>query len=78
MSVLNELATAVLKGDYAGIGALTQKAIDAGIAPLEIINGGLIEGMNIVAPKFKAGDIMTSGTNISPALNKGGTILVRT
>lgn len=57
MSLLNQLAEAVLKGDFVGIKDLTQKAVDAGTAPIEIINGGLIEGMNIVAPKFKAGEM---------------------
>lgn len=57
MSLLNQLAEAVFKGDFVGIKDLTQQAVDAGLAPIEIINNGLIEGMNIVAPKFKSGEM---------------------
>lgn len=57
MSSLNQLADAVFKGDFVGVKGLTQQLIESGIEPIEIINNGLIEGMNIVAPKFKAGEM---------------------
>jgi 5-methyltetrahydrofolate--homocysteine methyltransferase len=72
MSLLNQLAEAVFKGDYVGIAGLTQQAIDAGIAPIEIINKGLIEGMNIVAPKFKSGEMFVPEVMMSAkAMNIG-------
>lgn len=72
MSLLNQLADAVLKGDYSGIASLTQQAIDAGVAPIEIINNGLIEGMNIVAPKFKSGEMFVPEVMMSAkAMNTG-------
>jgi corrinoid protein of di/trimethylamine methyltransferase len=35
---------------------LTQEALEAGLAPLAIINQGLVPGMTIVGEKFQAGD----------------------
>lgn len=54
MSDYNQLAEAVYKGNFSGVKELTQQFIDSGAEPLKIINEGLIGGMNIVGPKFKA------------------------
>lgn len=57
MSDFSKLADGVFRGDFGTVENLTKQLIDAGTEPLEIINKGLIEGMNIVAPKFKAGEM---------------------
>lgn len=57
MSTLTQLADAVFKGDFLGVKDITQQLIEGGTDPIEIINQGLIEGMNIVAPKFKSGEM---------------------
>jgi 5-methyltetrahydrofolate--homocysteine methyltransferase len=77
MSLLNQLADAVFKGDYAGIKGLTQQAIDAGIDPIEIINNGLVEGMNIVAPKFKSGEMFVPEVMMSAKVMNTGMEIVK-
>lgn len=57
MSDFSKLADGVFRGDFATVENLTKQLIEDGVNPLEIINKGLIEGMNIVAPKFKAGEM---------------------
>lgn len=57
MNEFNKLAEAVFHGDFAGVKVITQQLIDAGAAPLQIVNDGLLAGMGIVAPKFKAGEM---------------------
>ncbi len=57
MSEFNKLAEAVFKGDIKGVKAITQTLIDSGANADEIINNGLLAGMDIVAPKFKAGEM---------------------
>lgn len=57
MSNFSQLADAVFNGDFASVKEITQRLIDSGEEPLQIINQGLIGGMNIVGPKFKAGDM---------------------
>lgn len=57
MSDFGKLANAVFQGSFEGVKENTQALLDKGVNPLEIINDGLIAGMNIVAPKFKAGEM---------------------
>ena len=48
---------AVLHGRHKDIRDLIQKALDAGSAPMEIIDSGLIAGMNVVGRLFKADEM---------------------
>ena len=57
MSDLNKLAEAVFEGDMDEVKIITQELVDAGIEPLKIVNEGLLGGMELVAPKFKAGEM---------------------
>lgn len=57
MSDFKQLTEAVFRGDFEAVRTLTQRLVDSGVDPLDIVNRGLIEGMNIVAPKFKAGEM---------------------
>lgn len=57
MSDFSKLAQAVFKGDLKGVKAITQELIDSGVQADDIINQGLLGGMDIVAPKFKAGEM---------------------
>ena len=47
MSDFDSLAQIVINGDFVGAKNLTQKMIDNGVDPLEIINQGLMAGMNV-------------------------------
>jgi methanogenic corrinoid protein MtbC1 len=57
MSEFNKLAQAVFKGDIKGVKVITQGLMDSGASADDIINQGLLGGMDIVAPKFKAGEM---------------------
>lgn len=57
MSEFKTLAEAVFRGDISGVKGLTKNLVDSGTKPLSIINEGLLAGMAIVAPKFKAGEM---------------------
>lgn len=57
MAEFDALSKSVIAGDMAAVVSATKAAIDAGSDPLEIINNGLIAGMNVVGVKFKAGDM---------------------
>lgn len=57
MSDLNKLSEAVFQGDIDEVKTITQELIDAGVEPLKIVNEGLLGGMELVAPKFKAGEM---------------------
>ncbi|MEG0874643.1 MAG: corrinoid protein [Clostridiales bacterium] len=57
MATLESVSQCVIAGNLGQVKAETQALIDAGVAPLDIINKGLIEGMNVVGPRFKAGEM---------------------
>jgi corrinoid protein of di/trimethylamine methyltransferase len=55
--VLAEISTAVQQGDDAACIAATTRALSQGIAPLDVINGGLTAGIRIVGEKFGKGEM---------------------
>ncbi|MHB9095781.1 MAG: cobalamin B12-binding domain-containing protein [Eubacteriales bacterium] len=57
MSNFSKLAEVVFKGDIKSVKEVTKELIDGGAAPLDIINKGLIGGMDLVTPKFKNGEM---------------------
>jgi len=56
MDLLQELAQAVINGNAPNAKELAQKAIDNGMDPGEVLNQGLIVGMNEVGRRFKANE----------------------
>ena len=53
----NEIHDAILNGDIASTPELVKKAVSEGNTPEDILEKGLIAGMNDVGIKFKANDI---------------------
>lgn len=53
MADLSALAESVINGKAKDAKELTQKAIDEGVPVSEILDNGLIKGMNVVGEKFK-------------------------
>jgi 5-methyltetrahydrofolate--homocysteine methyltransferase len=52
-----DLCAEVVNGDVEKVIELTKKLIEDGKDPLEIMNQGLIAGMDIVGPRFKNGEM---------------------
>lgn len=77
MSDFTKLAEAVLQGDFRSSGQITKELIDNGAEPLAIINQGLIAGMDIVAPKFKAGEMYVPEVMMSARAMAVGMELVK-
>jgi 5-methyltetrahydrofolate--homocysteine methyltransferase len=57
MSDFKKLADSVFKGSINDVKAITQELINNGAKPLDIINQGLLGGMDLVTPKFKSGEM---------------------
>lgn len=51
---LSELGKHVIEGNAKAAEEATQKALDEGVDPLDIVNKGLIPGMDVVGVKFKS------------------------
>lgn len=57
MASFEDLSKQVIAGNQVKVKEVTQALIDEGSAPLDIINLGLIAGMNIVGSRFKNGEM---------------------
>ena len=55
--ILEEISTAVIEGDVGEIVDLTEDALDEGLSAEEILNKGLMPGMDYVGVEFKAGNM---------------------
>ena len=57
MDLLERIAAELESGEDERVGALTREALEAGLAPKEILDRGLIAGMNVVGEKFRLHEI---------------------
>ncbi len=76
MGVLYEICVALQRGSANIVGAKTQEALDAGIAPEKILNEGLLTGMAIIGRKFKVNEVYVPDVLIAArAMHAGLNIL---
>jgi 5-methyltetrahydrofolate--homocysteine methyltransferase len=57
MSVLSDISNCVIEGNLADIQGLTQQALDEGLEAKDILDNGLMPGMDHVGVEFKAGNM---------------------
>jgi 5-methyltetrahydrofolate--homocysteine methyltransferase len=72
MADLAALAEALIRGDRNTVIKLTQEAIAEGVAPKDILEQGLIAGMNIVGRRFKSNEIYVPEVLIAARAMKSG------
>jgi len=65
MKIFEELADEVQKGNSESVEELTKRALSQGISAEDILNNGLVAGMNIVSKKFKNNEIFIPEVLIS-------------
>jgi len=76
MGIFEEIADEVLKGNSASVEVLTKEALSQDISAEEILNNGLVGGMNIVSEKFKNNEIFIPEVLVSAkSMNAGLEIL---
>ena len=76
MSILQEISEALQKGRAKVVTELVQKALDDGLKAEDILNEGLLAGMEIVGTKFKNNDVYVPEVLIAArAMNQGSAIL---
>jgi 5-methyltetrahydrofolate--homocysteine methyltransferase len=57
MEILKRIADALRQGDEQQVGALTAEALAAGLPAAEILDQGLVAGMNVVGEEFRRREI---------------------
>ena len=76
MSILAEISENLQRGKAKIVKQLVQQAIDEGIPAGQILEEGLLSGMNIVGEKFKANEIFVPEVLVAArAMNMGTTLL---
>lgn len=77
MASLASLADSVVAGEIEKVQQQVQELLDEGVKPLDIINEGLIAGMNIVGPRFKAGEMFVPEVLVAAKAMAMGVEIVR-
>jgi 5-methyltetrahydrofolate--homocysteine methyltransferase len=74
--ILQEIASNLYDGEDQEVAALVQKALDEGMPPGDVLQGGLITGMDEVGRDFKAGDLFVPEVLIAArAMHAGMNVL---
>ena len=55
--LLEKMAEELIKGNEADVKSLAQKALDEGVSARDILDNGLLAGMDVVGKRFKGGDM---------------------
>ncbi len=71
------LSTAVLEGKEERVPKLVQKGLDEGLAPKDILDNGLIVGMNEVGARFKRGEMFVPEVLMSAKSMQAGLSVLR-
>ncbi|MDH7490675.1 MAG: corrinoid protein [Anaerolineae bacterium] len=74
--ILQKIASKLYEGEDEEVAELVQKALDSGLTPKEVLQDGLIAGMDQVGKDFKAGDLFVPEVLIAArAMHAGMNVL---
>ena len=76
-TIYEELSTAILEGNNEITPTLVQKGLDEGLVPKDILDHGLVAGMNEVGARFKAGDMYVPEVLMSAEAMQAGLKILR-
>lgn len=77
MSVLEQIAQAVIDGDEVGTPKLVEQALLAGTAAKTVLQDGLLKGMTEVGRRFREGEYFVPEVLIAAEAMKAGTSLLK-
>jgi len=72
MSVLQEMAEALMKGKAKDVAELVEKSLNEGLEPGIILNEGLLAGMNVIGERFKKNEVYVPEVLIAARAMKSG------
>ena len=76
MEILQQISECLQRGEHEKVADLTQQAIDAGTSTAQILNQGLLAGMDVVGRRFGAHEIFLPEVLLSArAMNAGVDLL---
>jgi 5-methyltetrahydrofolate--homocysteine methyltransferase len=75
--ILQQIASRLYEGDDEAVPDLVRKALAQGMAPQDVLSGGLIAGMDQVGKDFKAGDLFVPEVLIAARAMHAGMAVLR-
>jgi len=75
--ILKQIASSLYRGEDKTVADLVQQALDQGMTSIEILNGGLIAGMDEVGRDFKAGQLYVPEVLIAARAMQAGMNVLR-
>ena len=76
MAILDDISAMLQKGKRKDVQKLVEQALEEGIPAADILNNGLLSGMDIIGAKFKANEIFVPQVMVAArAMNAGAEIL---
>ena len=76
-SILEQIASNLYNGEDEVVADLVQQGLDQEVSPAELLNGGLIAGMDEVGKDFKAGDLYVPEVLIAARAMRAGMNILR-
>jgi len=77
MSIVEQLAEAVINGDETATPRLIEEGLAAGIAPGDLLNQGLLKGMTEVGRRFREGEYFVPEVLVAAEAMKAGTAVLK-
>ena len=77
MEVLEQISESLQRGEDQKVAELTQQAIDAGVAAGQILNDGLLAGMDVVGERFGANEVFLPEVLLSARAMNAGMDLIK-
>ena len=77
MANFEEMTNMVIAGEEEKVVELTKKAVEEGVSPMEIINEGLMKGMDVVGQRFKAAEMFIPEVLMSAKSMSAGMEIVK-
>jgi 5-methyltetrahydrofolate--homocysteine methyltransferase len=77
MELLQEIASNLENGDDERVAELTQQAIDAGVSASDILDNGLLAGMNVIGERFRKHEIFLPEVLLAARAMQGGVDLLK-
>ncbi|HEU5318400.1 MAG TPA: corrinoid protein [Chloroflexota bacterium] len=76
-TALRELGEAIIGGDAPGAKEAAQRALEAGVTPIDVVNRGLLPGMAVVGDRFKRNEYYIPEVLLAARAMKGALALVQ-
>lgn len=77
MEMLASLADSLIRGQADEVSLLTTRGIQEGLEPLEVLNKGLIAGMDVVGQKFRDGELYVPDVLVAARAMRAGMDVLR-